>query len=110
VEWFVPGGEPMTGPDWEAGSAKSFAVFLNGLAIAEPDDRGEQVLDDSFLLLFNAHHEPQPFTLPPGRFGEVWESVLDTAVPVPTGEHVWLKAQTEVVLEGRALAVLQRVS
>jgi isoamylase len=108
VAWFVPGGDLMTNQDWEAGHAKSFAVFLNGLAIAEPDSRGEQVLDDSFLLLFNAHYEPLTFTLPPAGFAETWQSVLDTAVPV-LADRPWLKAQNEVVLEARALVVLQRV-
>ena len=109
VEWFVPGGELMTDEDWEAGYAKSFGVFLNGLAIAEPDARGEQVLDDSFLLLFNGHHEPLPFTLPPARFGEAWETVLDTAVPA-VADRPLLKCQADTTLESRALVVLQRVS
>ena len=36
-----------------AAYAKALAVFLNGDAIPEPDPRGEPVVDDSFLLLFN---------------------------------------------------------
>jgi isoamylase len=108
VAWFVPGGEAMTQEDWDAGFAKSLAVFLNGMAIVEPDARGAQVRDDSFLLLFNAHHEPLPFTLPPPRYGEAWESVLDTARPISI-DQPWLKAQTETVVEARALIVLQRV-
>ena len=53
-------------------------VFLNGEEIASPDSRGRQVLDESFLLLFNAHHEDHAFTLPDGAFGERWTVVLDT--------------------------------
>ena len=45
----------MTDDDWDAGFAKSLAVFLNGDGIREPDARGERITDDSFLLLFNAH-------------------------------------------------------
>ena len=33
------------------------AMFLNGEEIAAPGPRGRRVVDDSFLLLFNAHHE-----------------------------------------------------
>ena len=29
-------------------------MFLNGEEIAAPDEQGERILDDSFLLLFNA--------------------------------------------------------
>jgi isoamylase len=107
VAWFVPGGEPMTAEDWDAGFAKSLAVFLNGLAIMEPDPRGERVTDDSFLLLFNAHHEPIPFTLPSAEFGETWESVLDTAMPV-FADRSWIKAGAETVIEPRSLVVLRR--
>ena len=68
----------MTDDDWEAGFAKSLAVFLNGDAITEPDRRGERVRDDTFLLLFNADSQPAWFTLPAEDFGHRWEVVLDT--------------------------------
>lgn len=63
----------MTDEDWGASFAKSVAVFLNGHGIPDRDARGQRVLDDSFLLCFNAHYEPIEFTLPqrnsahPGR-------------------------------------------
>ncbi len=79
VAWFTPAGEEMTEDDWEAGSAKSLAVFLNGEAISEPDQRGERVRDGSFLLLFNASEQDQEFTVPSARYGQAWEKLLDTA-------------------------------
>ena len=39
---------------------------------------GEEVRDDSFLLLFNAHYEEITFRLPARRFGARWELVLAT--------------------------------
>ena len=39
-------------------------MFLNGDAIPAPDARGERVVDDSFLLCFNAHAEPVEFVAP----------------------------------------------
>jgi glycogen operon protein len=36
------------------------------------------VRDDSFLLLFNAHHEDVVFRLPARRFGTRWEVELAT--------------------------------
>ena len=54
-------------------------VFLNGDAIAEPDARGERIIDDSFLLLFNAHHEAVDFALPDGGVRRLrGRSALDT--------------------------------
>ena len=53
-------------------------MFLNGEEIAAPDEKGQRILDESFLLLFNAHHEDVTFTLPNRRFGERWALVLST--------------------------------
>ena len=39
------------------------------------------VTDDSFLLLFNAHHEPIEFQLPRSARGD-WEFVLTSAAEV----------------------------
>ena len=39
-------------------------IYLNGQGIPDRDELGEQIVDDSFLLLINAHHQPVSFTLP----------------------------------------------
>ena len=41
----------MTHDDWGSGF-KCVAVFLNGEAITAPNARGERVVDDSFLFVF----------------------------------------------------------
>ena len=46
LDWLTPSGEQMTDEDWDAGYAKSLAVYLNGLGIRETDERGEYVQDD----------------------------------------------------------------
>jgi glycogen operon protein len=79
LAWFKPDGFEMSEEDWQVGFAKSLAVFLNGRAIARPDFRGDPVTDDSFFVIFNAHHEAMEFTLPPEKFGARWWRVLDTA-------------------------------
>jgi glycogen operon protein len=81
IAWFTLTGEEMTEEDWEAGFAQSVTVFLNGEAISEPDQRGERIRDDSFLLLFNASEQDLEFAVPPARYGQAWEKVLDTAAP-----------------------------
>jgi isoamylase len=108
IEWFTPAGVDMTDEDWDAGFAKSVAVFLNGQAIVEPDTRGEPVHDDSFLLLFNAHYEAIEFTMPRADYGELWEVVLDTATPVAVAKR-WFKPEGTVPVEPRSMAVLRRV-
>jgi isoamylase len=82
IAWFTPGGVEMTDDDWETDFGRCVAVFLNGDAMGELDQRGEWVADDSFLLCFNAHHESVEFHLPDGDYGGKWLPVVDTA----TGE------------------------
>ncbi|HEV2891031.1 MAG TPA: glycogen debranching protein GlgX [Frankiaceae bacterium] len=107
IGWFRPDGQVMDDDDWESGFAKSVTVFLNGDAIREPDARGERIVDDSFFLLFNAHHEPIDFTLPQGEFGEAFRVVVDTASPVPVEERA-VKPGDSIRLESRSVLVLQK--
>ena len=58
------------------------AIFLNGDGIPDRDALGERVVDDSFLLLFNAHHQKATFTLPDEAYGAAWQVVVDTADPL----------------------------
>jgi isoamylase len=109
VAWFTSGGEEMTEQDWEAGYAQSLTVFLNGGAITEADRRGQPIRDDSFLLLFNASARQLPFTLPPARYGELWEAVLDTAQPAGRFEDaVTVKAGGLVQVDDRSMQVWRR--
>jgi len=107
VAWFTPGGEEMTGQDWDAGFAQSLTVFLNGGAITETDRRGQPIRDDSFLLLFNASPDELTFALPPAGYGESWETVLDTARPAERFEDM-AKAGELVPVRDRSLQVLRR--
>ena len=79
IGWFRLDGTPMTDEDWRTGFARSLAVFLNGHGIPTPGPRGERVLDDSFLVLCNAHHEPITCCVPHGLRGHRWAVALDTA-------------------------------
>ncbi len=108
ISWFRPDGSEMTDDDWGSGFGKSVAVYLNGLGIPDLDARGQRVTDDSFVLCFNAHHEPIEFTLPPAEFGPSWTPVVDSAVlrgslddPQPAS------AGDTIKVAGRAMVVLQ---
>ena len=78
IAWFTSSGEEMTDQDWESGEAAVLTVFLNGDGILESDPRGQRVVDDTFLLIFNAHHEDVEVTLPGEGFPHRWATVLDT--------------------------------
>ena len=76
--WYRPDGEEMTPGDWDDGNARCIAMFMSGDGIADVGRRGEALLDDDFLLLFNAYHEDMAFTLPIGA-GASWRVRVDTA-------------------------------
>jgi glycogen operon protein len=108
IAWFTLAGEEMTEDDWEAGFAKSLTVFLNGEAISEPDQRGERVRDDSFLLLFNASEQDLEFTVPAARYGQAWEKELDTAAREEPGTAAAAKPGDLIEVRNHSVQVLRR--
>ncbi len=108
VWWFRPDGRRMTRRDWQHSEGHRLGVFLNGAAITETTAHGEPVEDDSFLLLFNAFHEPVVFTLPPPRFGRRWELELSTADP--DSEPTVFPGRGLVPLDPRSIVVLRRAT
>jgi isoamylase len=106
VWWFRPDGRRMTQKDWQREDAHTLGVFLNGDEIPERTPDGKDVVDDSFLLLFNAYGESIMFTLPTRRFGARWQVEIATGEGGPQGI---VQARAQVTLEGRSLALLRRV-
>ncbi len=107
IAWLRPDGTLMTDDDWPNTYARSMAVFLNGAAIAEPGTRGERVADDSFLMLFNAHHEDLDFVLPGASYGSLWASVIDTSDDTAATRPL-ISAGSEVPVRAHSLVVLTR--
>jgi glycogen operon protein len=108
----TPGGGLMKPEDWDAGFGRSIGMFLNGNGIRGTDTRGQRVVDDSFLLLFNAHDEGMDWVLPPEEFAPAWRLVIDTSgVPeliesIPGGGSVPVASKGLVVLQ--ALAAVEQ--
>jgi glycogen operon protein len=96
----------MTRRDWEDGGVRWLGMFLNGDELHETTSRREPIGDESFLLLFNAHHEPVTFQLPARRFGARWKLELSTAKP--QAEERSFAAREPLELESRSLVVLRR--
>ncbi|MGZ5418122.1 MAG: glycogen debranching protein GlgX [Nocardioides sp.] len=113
IAWFRPDGTSMADADWAHEHARSMMVFFNGDAIPEPDRRGEKVVDDSFLVAFNAHHDTLTFTVPDEVYGDGWLVALDTADDQAGIVSVFDDATTllpgvEVQVAGRSVVVLRR--
>ncbi|GAA1649205.1 glycogen operon protein GlgX homolog [Mycolicibacterium murale] len=110
ISWFRPDGSEMSDEDWDSGFGKSVAVYLNGHGIPDLDPRGQRVTDDSFVVCFNAHHEPIEFTVPPSEFGNSWQPVIDTAAAVDDETAEPVAAEATLKVGARAIVVLQSVS
>jgi isoamylase len=107
IGWLRSDGTEMDQEDWSSASLRPLTVFLNGHGITEPGLRGENIVDDSFLLLLNPGHEDAVITLPDGPFGDEWQPILDTgdasvteadSKPIPAGHELMLLARSVAVL------------
>jgi glycogen operon protein len=79
IAWFGVDGKEFSDEQWDAGWVRSIALLLNGKTLNIADETGKPIVDDTFLLLVNAHHEGVEFTLPQktGQ-GTKWQQILDT--------------------------------
>jgi glycogen operon protein len=78
VYWLEPSGKEMNDEAWNAGFVRSLGMLLPGDQIEETDQRGQRIIDETLLLVLNAHDAPVQFTLPSHIEG-VWEVLFDTA-------------------------------
>jgi glycogen operon protein len=109
VWWFRPDGRKMTQRNWRDNDALTLGVFLNGAEIPTQSAEGAPVIDDTFLILFNAWQDPIVFTLPAVSFGRRWAQELSTAEPEVEPSATIYPARGVVPVEGRSLVVLRRV-
>jgi glycogen operon protein len=107
IAWLTPSGQEMTTRDWDSDFGKSISVFLNGEALPEPNRRGERLVDNSFLLCFNAHDHSVDFVIPDGDYAHQWTAVLDTTDPTGETELV-VNAGEAISLVERSLIVLRK--
>ncbi|MFM1891128.1 MAG: hypothetical protein RLZ44_205, partial [Pseudomonadota bacterium] len=99
--------EVMTDQQWSHSYARCLGLLLHGDAIEEEDERGRPISDETFLLLFNAHHQAINFRLPKQIGIARWNVDLDTAYSsgkpsdgryFHSGETYPLKARSTVLL------------
>ena len=107
VLWLTPEGSEMTDEEWSQSFARCLGLYLAGDSLAQTDARGRPIVDDSFLVLINAHHEKIDFRLPafPGTAG--WLAAVDSAHEQGLLARGAFAAAALYGLEGRSLALLQ---
>jgi glycogen operon protein len=77
IIWLNDSGREMANGDWSSGHVRALGVVFVGFASDVRDEHGAPIKDDTFMLLFNAHHGPVKFVLA-GQKNVRWELFLDT--------------------------------
>ena len=104
AEWFDHTGSIMDIDDWSNTHAFSVMLFLNGSDIPETDWYGNQMVDNDFILIFNAHYEPIMFTLPDEQYGSKWQLIVDTHNP--NGPELSYEAGFSITAQSRSFLLL----
>ena len=104
VEWMDHTGSIMDMEDWSNTHAFSVMIYLNGSDIPEADWYGNQMVDNNFILIFNAHYVPIMFTLPDERYGKKWRLVVDTHNP--KGPELNYEAGFAITAQSRSFLLL----
>ena len=110
IMWFDTDGTEMSDELWNSPHVRCLAMLLSGDTMDVRDPYGQPIRDDTFLVLFNAHHGPVQFALA-GQADVTWEMILDTGdergfLDKPT-THT---AGDEVTLIERSMSLLKLVA
>jgi isoamylase len=109
IVWLHPDGHPMAEGDWDGADARSIGMYLNGHGISGSDVRGRPIVDDHFLLYFNAAADDVLLTLPSDEYAEGWDVEIDTADteraagPLTPGATATLAGRSVLVLREHTL-------
>jgi isoamylase len=78
IAWYRPDGQEMTDEEWHLGWVRCLGFQLSGRMLEQINDVGQPVVDDTFLLCLNPHHEPIKFYMPDNGNQAQWALVMDT--------------------------------
>ena len=117
--WYAPDGSEMSDEQWENDWVRSLGMQLTGGTLGVVDEQGNDIQDDTLLLLLNAHGGPVTFTVPappvvpaPGGViqdpaeSQAWELVLDTAATGQDTRETRYAPGKPRQLESRSLVLL----
>ncbi|MFY0255087.1 glycogen debranching protein GlgX [Chitinophaga sp. 30R24] len=107
IAWFKPAGHQMSDEDWDTGFARSLGVYLNGQSLRLQGPKGETITDNSFYIIFNAHHEALEFKLPDAKYSQQWKILLNTDLEEDEQQY---QAADTVKAAARSIVLLLAVS
>jgi isoamylase len=105
--WFTPAGTPMSAADWADPAALSLAVKLDGSDDPDRAEDGTPLVDDDFLVLFNAWWEPLDFIVPGAGDGQTWQAEIDTYDPPAAATTPPRQAGDRITVGPRSVTVLR---
>lgn len=106
IVWFLPDGGEMNDEHWQQEFARSLSVYMNGEGIRTPGKEGERIIDDSFFIAFNAHHESVRYKLPASEYGAQWTEEINTEIGF-SKEGKQYEPASEIEVAGRSIVVLK---
>ena len=107
VMWFLPNGLEMPEDSWNHDFAKSLGVYFNGNGIRCVDYNGNRIKDDSFYIIFNAHHESLQYSLPSEKCGDGWKKIIDTSNGFIGEEDEIFEPGSSIQVQSRSVMVLR---
>jgi glycogen operon protein len=108
ITWLNAAGVEMDDEAWAAEFAKVIGVMLSGDSLVVKDYFGNTIHDDTFVMLFNAHHEDFTVCLP-GKPEVQWRLILDTADEDGfLAEPVIVKGGQERVMTARSFCLFEQ--
>ena len=106
ITWITPSGKEATTEDWNNPAALALGYVLSGAAGEFFTPGGQRDIDESFLVMMNAHCEQIDFRLPVLASTMSWEPLVDTAEPTGRATETRLYAPGEIYrLQGRSFAL-----
>jgi isoamylase len=108
IQWLRADGNEITDEEWQSPDTKTLGFILNGDAIDEYNEKGEQRVDDTFLVWMNFDHEEVKVTIPAIPKNTKWSVVLSTLVEDKITGKTTLSGGDTFALPARSIVVSVR--
>ena len=105
LAWLHPSGREMSEKDWHDTELRTVGMFVSGRPLRSPGPHGEQQIDSSFVVWFNAGWLPQRIQLPENDWVQTGEVVISTDFKLPAGTVV--QAGDRLSIGRRSIVVLR---
>ena len=113
LAWIGDDGNEMADDQWQADGARSVQLFLNGRGLSQGDQRGQPIIDDTFLIVFHGQVEDRAIHLPTEAWGTSgWRLVMNTergfvAEGSAEAQHLYAPG-SEIAVRARSLWLFRR--